>query len=115
MITRAALTLIAVLIFTSQSYSQLDDVFGKVKKESENALFDPYKNDKIETAPVEEHAVEARPAPRVNLAQALFSQAMSGGEPKTESFVAQEVTVNPNNLDIPAFLRRRRSIGDLKG
>ena len=67
-----------------------------------------------EPAPVEEHAVEAKPAPRVNLAQALFSQAMSA-EPKTESFVAQEVTVNPNNLDIPAFLRRRRSIGDLKG
>jgi len=38
MITRAALTLIAVLIFTSQSYSQLDDVFGKVKKEVEKYI-----------------------------------------------------------------------------
>ncbi|MBL8093540.1 MAG: cell division protein FtsZ [Anaerolineales bacterium] len=67
-----------------------------------------------ESAPAHESVAAAKPAPRVNLAQALFSQAMSP-EPKAESFVAQEVTVNPNNLDIPAFLRRRRSIGDLKG
>ncbi len=66
-----------------------------------------------EAAPTPEPVAEAKPAPRVNLAQALFSQAMSA-EPKVESFVAQEVQVNPNNLDTPAFLRRRRSIGDLK-
>ncbi|HRE27543.1 MAG TPA: hypothetical protein PK954_12980, partial [Anaerolineales bacterium] len=65
-------------------------------------------------ASTEPVTAEAKPAPRVNLAQALFSQAMSG-EPKVESFVAQEVTVNPNNLDIPAFLRRRRSLGEIKG
>ncbi len=60
-------------------------------------------------------APEAEPAGQ--LVSALFSRAIAGGA----AAVAEETVVvteppatNPNNLDIPAFLRRRRTLRDIE-
>ncbi len=71
-------------------------------------------------APVQTPTPAPRPAVEqpvpVNLADALFSQALSGpaAESDTPLAVSEPPAANPNNLDIPAFLRRRRSLRDFR-
>jgi cell division protein FtsZ len=56
------------------------------------------------------------PAPPTGqLADALFSRALSAGAPAPEAetwAVGQPPAADPNSLDVPAFLRRRRSLRD---
>jgi cell division protein FtsZ len=60
------------------------------------------------------------PAAHGNLAEALFRPAFTGApaasaEDEPQAIIATEPkSVNPNDLDIPAFLRRRRSLRDFK-
>jgi cell division protein FtsZ len=60
----------------------------------------------------------AAPAPRQagGLADVLFSQALAAAEPLEDETwaVSEPPAVDPNSLDIPAFLRRRRSLRDFR-
>jgi cell division protein FtsZ len=55
--------------------------------------------------------------PAVHLAEALFSQAIAGAQAPDEPWVvtgAPNPTQRLNDLDVPAFLRRRRSLRDIE-
>ncbi|MDW8327889.1 MAG: hypothetical protein RMK99_15110, partial [Anaerolineales bacterium] len=53
--------------------------------------------------------------PAGRLANALFSRAIAAGTVAEETMVVTEPpTANPNSLDIPAFLRRRRTLRDIE-
>nr|MBP7694388.1 cell division protein FtsZ [Anaerolineales bacterium] len=50
-----------------------------------------------------------------HLADALFSRALASPEPEPEAFIAtQPPAADPNDLDVPAFIRRRRSLRDFR-
>jgi cell division protein FtsZ len=74
-------------------------------------------------APAPAPARTPRPAPvqpptpqELHLADALFSQALVGADADDQPWVPSEhPAAQTNNLDIPAFLRRRRSIRDFTG
>jgi cell division protein FtsZ len=67
-------------------------------------------------APVHVEA-ESPPAPQGDLAEALFSQAVAAADKPAEMRNPAPAAATPaNNLDLPAFLRRRRgSLGDQEG
>jgi cell division protein FtsZ len=59
---------------------------------------------------------EALPAASTHLAEALFSRALTPTEDGQDEqmFVTAPPAANPNSLDIPAFLRRRRTMRDIE-
>lgn len=57
----------------------------------------------------------AEPPQSGALADALFSRALSGSREDAEPWaVSEPPAADPNNLDVPAFLRRRRSLRDFR-
>lgn len=59
---------------------------------------------------------EPLPAATTHLAEALFSRALTPAEDSQDEqmFVTAPPAANPNSLDIPAFLRRRRTMRDIE-
>jgi cell division protein FtsZ len=66
--------------------------------------------------PEQELAPEAAGEPSGHLADALFNRVLPASSPLEQPWVVSDTPPpNVNNLDVPAFLRRRRSLRDFEG